>query len=97
MSLISLQRYVSAPYVSLYCLHCFQAWEMCRAGAFNLSYASLTSHKALKALHKLVMVDPAFWAEITQPCSQGTPLALTMQQVQSENLKEVAIDVHAGS
>ena len=42
---------------------------MCQAGAFNLSYASLTSREALKALHELVTVDPVFWAEITQPCS----------------------------
>lgn len=67
---------------------------MCRAGAFNLSYASLTSREALKALRELVTVDPVFWAEITQPRSRGTPPALTPQQAQSEDLEEVAIDIH---
>ena len=87
-------------------MHCFvvhlrrcQAWEMCRAGEFNLSYASLTSHEASKALCKLVTVDPMFWAEITQPCSQGgvphhAPPTLTSLQEQVEDLEESAIDIH---
>jgi hypothetical protein len=54
----------------------------------------LAGHEASKALRKLVTVDPAFWAEITQPRSRGTPPALTPQQAQSEDLEEVAIDIH---
>ena len=72
---------------------------MCRAGAFNLSYTSLTSREASKALRELVTEDPTFWAEITQPRSRGgtpqhIPPALTFQQEQSEDLEEVALDIH---
>jgi hypothetical protein len=72
---------------------------MCRAGDFNLSYTSLTSREALKALHELVTVDPMFWAEITQPRSQGSvpnhaPPTLTSLQEQTEDLEESAIDIN---
>lgn len=72
---------------------------MCRAGDFNLSYTSLTSHKASKALRKLVTVDPTFWVEITQPRSQGgvphhMPPTLTSLQEQTEDLEESAINIH---
>ena len=72
---------------------------MCRAGEFNLSYTSLTSREASKALRELVMVDPAFWAEITQPRSQGGvphhhPPALTSQQEELEDLEESAVNIH---
>ena len=86
-------------HASLYCLLYYQAWEMCRAGAFNLSYTSLTSRKASKALRGLVTEDPMFWAEITQPRSRGgtpqhVPPALTSQQEQSEDREEPALDIH---
>jgi hypothetical protein len=72
-----------------------QAWEMCRAGEFNLSYTSLTSREASKALRELVTVDPAFWAEITQSRSRGSILPmLTSQQEALEDLEECAVDVH---
>jgi hypothetical protein len=72
---------------------------MCRAGEFNLSYASLTSREASKALHELVTVDPGFWAEITQPRSRGGiphhhPPPLTSQQEESEDVEECAVDIH---
>ncbi len=72
---------------------------MCTDGDFNLSYTSLTSCEASKALRELVTEDPTFWAEITQPHSQGgmpyhVPPTLTPQQEQSEDLEESGIDIH---
>jgi hypothetical protein len=59
----------------------------------------LTSREALKALCELVTVDPAFWAEITQPRSRGSeplhlPPTLTPQQEESEDLEASALDIH---
>ena len=72
---------------------------MFRAGEFNLSYASLTSREASKALRELVTVDPTFWAEIMQPRSRGGVLhhllpTLTSQQEELEDLDESGIDIH---
>ena len=44
-------------------------------------------------------VDPNFWAEITQPCSQGSvphhiPPTLTSHEKQLEDLEETPIDIH---
>jgi len=43
---------------------------MCKAGAFDLSYESLTSHEARQTLRDLPRTDPAFFAEISQPRSR---------------------------
>ena len=72
---------------------------MCRAGEFNLSYTSLTSREASKALRELVTADPTFWAEITQPRSRGgvphhIPPKLTSHEEQLEDLEETPIDIH---
>lgn len=39
---------------------------MCHVGDFNLSYASVTGHKAREHLRNLKANDPTFWAELTQ-------------------------------
>jgi hypothetical protein len=63
-----------------------KAWLMCRAGQFNLSYESLTSHGARQMLRDLPTTDPAFFAELSQPRSR-TPVAptLTAQQMTAED------------
>jgi hypothetical protein len=43
-----------------------QAWELCRTGHFNLSYASLTSYEARQKLCDLKSADPEFWQQLTQ-------------------------------
>ncbi|KAI1782136.1 hypothetical protein LXA43DRAFT_862600, partial [Ganoderma leucocontextum] len=42
-----------------------QAFRLCSAGAFNMSFESLTSLEARQALNELKTSDPAFYAEIT--------------------------------
>ena len=42
---------------------------MCRGGEFDLSFESLTSHEARRALRELPITDPALFAEISQPRS----------------------------
>ena len=48
-----------------------QAWKMCKAGPFDLSYESLTSCEAQQALHDLPNMDPTFFIEISQPHSHS--------------------------
>jgi hypothetical protein len=64
-----------------------QAWSMCKAGQFNLSYDSLTSHEARQALRNLPNTDPTFFAEISQPrsCSEHAAPFLDEHQIQQED------------
>jgi hypothetical protein len=51
---------------SLTCLTIvLQAFEMCRAGKFNLSYESLTSFDARENLRNMKNTDLEFWIELT--------------------------------
>ncbi|KAJ7113746.1 hypothetical protein C8R43DRAFT_826762, partial [Mycena crocata] len=43
-----------------------KSFEMCRAGEYNLSHASLTSVDALARLRRLPMENPALYAELSQ-------------------------------
>jgi hypothetical protein len=44
-----------------------RSWERCAVGEFNLSWESLTSVDARRALFALRTTDPALWAELSQP------------------------------
>lgn len=58
-----------------------KAWQMCAAGKFNLSYESLTSHEACRALHELPQTDPEFFAKLTQPCAWTNIPILSEDQI----------------
>ena len=67
-----------------------QAWKMCKAGQFDLSYESLTSREARQALHDLPNTDPAFFAEISKPRSRSQHVApvLSDDQVAQEDSED---------
>ncbi len=46
---------------------------MCKANGIDLSYESLSSHETRQMLRDLPNVDPAFFAEISQPRSRCAP------------------------
>lgn len=46
--------------------HILQAFEMCRAGEFNLSHESLVCLNAHEKLCNLKQTNPAFWNELTE-------------------------------
>jgi hypothetical protein len=59
------------------------SWERCVVGKWNLSWESITSVDARKAMLALRKTDPQFWAEIEQPRSferEGTPQLETPAQ-----------------
>jgi len=60
---------------------------MCKAGKFNLSYDSLTSHEARQALRDLPNTKPTFFAEISQPRSRSEHAVpvLNEHQIQQED------------
>jgi hypothetical protein len=44
-----------------------RSWERCVVGDFNLSWESVSSVNARRALFALRKSNPEFWAELTQP------------------------------
>ncbi|KAF5384182.1 hypothetical protein D9615_003148 [Tricholomella constricta] len=68
-----------------------KAWEMCRAGEFNLSYESLTSPATRETLRNLPITDPEFFAELTRPRSR-VPI-LSEEDVTIEDAEVFELDV----
>ena len=64
---------------------------MCKAGNFNLSYESLTSHEIRQTLRDLPQTDPTLFAEISQPRSRLAPILSD-----AECLHEDSEEVHGG-
>jgi len=56
---------------------------MCKAGGFDLSYESLTSHEARQTLRNLPQTDPVFFAEISQPRSR--PILTEIEALQEDS------------
>jgi hypothetical protein len=65
---------------------------MCKAGEFNLSYASLTSLEARRVLCELPESDPDFWAELTQPRTRLSAPALTTEEALEEDADAMDLD-----
>jgi len=70
-----------------------QAWEMCRAGEFNLSYESLTSPAARQILRDLPVTDPQFFAELTQPRSRVAAPVLDTEDALHEDAEVSDLDI----
>ena len=62
-----------------------QAWAGCRAGTFNLSYESLTSHKTRNILRDLPVSCPAFFTELTTPRQHQVPVLGDDEAVEEDN------------
>lgn len=63
---------------------------MCRGGAFNLSFESLTSRECREALRQLKKIDPEFYAELVQSESgQSDDTDLVMKGPVMEDATEV--------
>lgn len=65
---------------------------MCCVEDFNLSYKSLTSPEARRALRNLPETDPTFFAELTQPRSRVLAPSLTPEEALDKDVEFSELD-----
>ena len=70
-----------------------QAWEMCRAGEFNLSYESLTSRAARQTLRDLHETETEFLAELRRPRSHVLAPVLSHDEALLEDSEELELNI----
>ncbi|KAF5381325.1 hypothetical protein D9615_008430 [Tricholomella constricta] len=70
-----------------------KAWEMCRAGEFNLSYESLTSPTTREILRNLPTTDPEFFTELTRPRSRVPVLSEEDMTIEDAEVLELDVPV----
>ena len=83
-----IMKKVHLTFIFTHSFYCFiltlpQAWKMCKASPFDLSYESLTSHEAQQALCNLPNTDLTFFTEISQPCSHSQHAAPVLNNDQA--------------
>jgi hypothetical protein len=66
-----------------------QAFELCRTGNFNLSYASLTGYEARQNLRELKETNPEFWKELTQ--KKASELIVVSENMAEDEDGEAAV------
>ena len=70
-----------------------KAFELCRAGPFNLSHASLTSRQALEALRNLDKTNPTLFNELSSDTAQPSAVFEAESEPEFADVIEDASDI----